>query len=153
MAKDAKYKCVVSSLDKDLMQLVEDPDTTLMNTMKHEIFNEEKVFEKFGVKPNQIRDMLALVGDSSDNIPGVPKVGQKTAAKWLNEYSNLDGVIKNADLIKGVVGDNLRNSLSELQRNVDLVSLKEDVDLNVNFEDLLKLNPNQEELDKIFKDL
>jgi len=153
MAKDAKYKCVVSSLDKDLMQLVEDPDTTLMNTMKHEIFNEEKVFEKFGVKPNQIRDMLALVGDSSDNIPGVPKVGQKTAAKWLNEYSNLDGVIKNADLIKGVVGDNLRNSLSELQRNVDLVSLKEDVDLNVNFEDLLKLNSNQEELDKIFKDL
>ena len=153
MAKDAKYKCVVSSLDKDLMQLVEDPDTTLMNTMKHEIFNEEKVFEKFGVKPNQIRDMLALVGDSSDNIPGVPKVGQKTAAKWLNEYSNLDGVIKNADLIKGVVGDNLRNSLSELQRNVDLVSLKEDVDLNVRFEDLLKLNPNQEELDKIFKDL
>ncbi len=153
MAKDAKYKCVVSSLDKDLMQLVEDPDTTLMNTMKHEIFNEEKVFEKFGVKPNQIRDMLALVGDSSDNIPGVPKVGQKTAAKWLNEYSNLDGVIKNADLIKGVVGDNLRNSLSELERNVDLVSLKEDVDLNVKFEDLLKLNPNQEELDKIFKDL
>ena len=153
MAKDAKYKCVVSSLDKDLMQLVEDPDTTLMNTMKHEIFNEEKVFEKFGVKPNQIRDMLALVGDSSDNIPGVPKVGQKTASKWLNEYSNLDGVIKNADLIKGVVGDNLRNSLSELQRNVDLVSLKEDVDLNVKFEDLLKLNSNHEELDKIFKDL
>ena len=65
----------------------------------------------------------------------------------------MDGVIKNADLIKGVVGDNLRNSLSELQRNVDLVSLKEDVDLNLKFEDLLKLNPNQEELDKIFNDL
>ena len=153
MAKDARYKCVVSSLDKDLMQLVEDPDTTLMNTMKHEIFDEAKVFEKFGVKPNQIRDMLALVGDSSDNIPGVPKVGQKTAAKWLNEYSDLDGVIKNADLIKGVVGDNLRNSLSELDRNVELVSLKDDVDLNAKFEDLLTLNPNQEELDKIFKEL
>ena len=153
MAKDARYKCVVSSLDKDLMQLVEDPDTTLMNTMKHEIFDEAKVFEKFGVKPNQIRDMLALVGDSSDNIPGVPKVGQKTAAKWLNEYSDLDGVIKNADLIKGVVGDNLRNSLSELDRNVELVSLKYDVDLNAKFEDLLTLNPNQEELDKIFKEL
>ena len=153
MAKDAKYKCVVSSLDKDLMQLVEDPDTTLMNTMKHEIFDEKKVFEKFGVKPNQIRDMLALVGDSSDNIPGVPKVGQKTAAKWLNEYSDLDGVIKNADSIKGVVGDNLRNSLSELDRNVELVSLKEDVDLGVKFEDLLTLNPNQKELDKIFNEL
>ncbi len=153
MAKDAKYKCVVSSLDKDLMQLVEDPDTTLMNTMKHEIFNEDKVFEKFGVKPSQIRDMLALVGDSSDNIPGVPKVGQKTAAKWLNEYGNLRGVISNADSIKGVVGDNLRNSLNDLDRNIELVTLKEDVDLNLKFEDLLIFNPDEEELEKIFNEL
>ena len=153
MAKDAKYKCVVSSLDKDLMQLVEDPDTTLMNTMKHEIFNEDKVFEKFGVKPSQIRDMLALVGDSSDNIPGVPKVGQKTAAKWLNEYGNLEGIISNADSIKGVVGDNLRNSLDDLDRNIELVSLKEDVDLNLKFEDLLICNPDEEELEKIFNEL
>ena len=153
MAKDAKFKCVVSSLDKDLMQLVEDPDTTLMNTMKHEIFNEDKVFEKFGVKPSQIRDMLALVGDSSDNIPGVPKVGQKTAAKWLNEYGNLKGVISNADSIKGVVGDNLRNSLDDLDRNIELVSLKEDVDLNLKFEDLLIFNPDEEELEKIFNEL
>ena len=153
MAKDAKYKCVVSSLDKDLMQLVEDPDTTLMNTMKHEIFNEDKVFEKFGVKPSQIRDMLALVGDSSDNIPGVPKVGQKTAAKWLNEYGNLEGIISNADSIKGVVGDNLRNSLDDLDRNIELVSLKEDVDLNLKFEDLLIFNPDEEELEKIFNEL
>ena len=153
MAKDAKYKCVVSSLDKDLMQLVEDPDTTLMNTMKHEIFNEDKVFEKFGVKPSQIRDMLALVGDSSDNIPGVPKVGQKTAAKWLNEYGNLEGIISNADSIKGVVGDNFRNSLDDLDRNIELVSLKEDVDLNLKFEDLLIFNPDEEELEKIFNEL
>ena len=75
---------MISSLDKDLMQLVEDPISTMMNTMSHQIFDEQKVFEKFGVKPNQIRDLLALVGDSSDNIPGVPKVGVKTAAKWLN---------------------------------------------------------------------
>ena len=153
MAKDAKYKCVVSSLDKDLMQLVEDPDTTLMNTMKHEIFNEEKVFEKFGVKPSQIRDMLALVGDSSDNIPGVPKVGQKTAAKWLNEYGNLKGIISKADSIKGVVGDNLRNSLNDLDRNIELVTLKEDVNLNLKFEDLLIFNPDEEELEKIFNEL
>ena len=153
MAKSAKYKCVVSSLDKDLMQLVEDPDTTLMNTMKHEIFNEEKVFDKFGVRPNQIRDMLALVGDSSDNIPGVPKVGQKTAAKWLNEYNDLDGIIKNAISIKGVVGDNLRNSLNELDRNVELVSLKDDVNLNIKFEDLLVINPDEDKLDQIFKEL
>ena len=64
---------MISSLDKDLMQLVEDPISTMMNTMSHQIFDEQKVFEKFGVKPNQIRDLLALVGDSSDNIPGVPK--------------------------------------------------------------------------------
>ena len=153
MAKDAKYKCVVSSLDKDLMQLVEDPDTTLMNTMKHEIFNEEKVFEKFGVSPRQIRDMLALVGDSSDNIPGVPKVGQKTAAKWLNEFGDLEGIIKNADSIKGVVGENLRNSLSELDRNVELVSLKEDVNLEIQFDELLRFNPDEKELNKIFKEL
>ena len=153
MAKDAKYKCVISSLDKDLMQLVEDPDTTMMNTMKHIIFNEEKVFEKFGVKPNQVRDMLALTGDSSDNIPGVPKVGQKTAAKWLNEYGDLEGIKKNAESITGVVGENLRNCLNDLDRNVELVSLKEDVDLKLDFKDLLKLTPNDEELEKIFTEL
>ena len=153
MAKDAKYKCVISSLDKDLMQLVEDPHTTIMDTMKHKIFNEEGVFEKFGVKPNQIRDMLALVGDTSDNIPGVPKVGQKTAAKWLNEYGNLNNIKENAESIKGVVGENLRNSIDDLDRNVELVSLKDDVEINQKFEDLLVFNPNEEDLDKIFAEL
>ena len=152
-AKDKKVKAVVSSLDKDLMQLVEDPGTTIMNTMTHQIFNEEKVFEKFGVKPNQIRDMLALVGDTSDNIPGVPKVGQKTAAKWLSEYKNLDGIKANSELIKGVVGENLRNSLNELDRNIELVSLKEDVDIGVSFESLMELNSNQEKLDDLFSQL
>ncbi len=153
MAKDAKYKCVISSLDKDLMQLVEDPHTTIMDTMKHKIFNEESVLEKFGVKPNQIRDMLALVGDASDNIPGVPKVGQKTAAKWLNEYGDIQGIKDNADSITGVVGENLRNALDDIDRNIELVSLKTDVDLNQKFEDLLVFNPNDEELDKIFSNL
>ena len=152
-AKDKKVKAVVSSLDKDLMQLVEDPSTTIMNTMTHQIFNEEKVFEKFGVKPNQIRDMLALVGDTSDNIPGVPKVGQKTAAKWLSEYKNLDGIKANSELIKGVVGENLRNSLNELDRNIELVSLKEDVDIGISFESLMELNSNQEKLDDLFSQL
>ena len=146
LAKEKKFKAVVSSLDKDLMQLVEDPNTTIMNTMTHQIFDEKKVFEKFGVKPNQIRDMLALVGDSSDNIPGVPKVGQKTAAKWLNEFDNLEGIIANAESIKGVVGENLRNSLAELDRNVDLVSLRDDVDIETDFKDLLEFNGDQEKL-------
>ena len=153
LAKEKKFKAVVSSLDKDLMQLVQDPNTTIMNTMTHQIFDEKKVFEKFGVKPNQIRDMLALVGDSSDNIPGVPKVGQKTAAKWLNEFDNLAGIIANAESIKGVVGENLRNSLAELDRNVDLVSLRDDVDIETDFKDLLEFNGDQDKLDKIFSDL
>ena len=153
LAKERKFKAVVSSLDKDLMQLVQDPNTTIMNTMTHQIFDEKKVFEKFGVKPNQIRDMLALVGDSSDNIPGVPKVGQKTAAKWLNEFDNLEGIIANAESIKGVVGENLRNSLAELDRNVDLVSLRDDVDIETDFKDLLEFNGDQEKLNKIFSDL
>ena len=153
MAQEAKYKCVISSLDKDLMQLVKDPHTTIMDTMKHKIFNEQSVFEKFGVKPNLIRDMLALVGDASDNIPGIPKVGQKTAAKWLNEYGDIKKIKENADLIKGVVGENLRNFIGNLDRNIDLVSLKTDVELNQKFEDLLAFNPDEEELKKIFAEL
>ena len=153
MAKKAKYKCVISSLDKDLMQLVEDPHISMMDTMKHKIFNEESVFEKFGVKPNQIRDLLALVGDASDNIPGVPKVGQKTAAKWLNQYGDLNSIKENAESIKGVVGENLRNALDDLDRNLELVSLKNDVEINQTFESLLAPNPNEEELNKIFAEL
>ena len=153
IAKEKKFKTVISSLDKDLMQLVEDPISTMMNTMTHQIFNEDKVLEKFGVKPSQIRDMLALTGDTSDNIPGVPKVGQKTAAKWLNEYGNIDEIKLNADHIKGVVGENLRSSLGDLDRNVELVSLKNDVDLGIDFESMIELNADQEKLDKLFSEL
>ena len=135
------------------MQLVEDPSVSMINTMTNKRFSEKEVFEKFGVKPNQIRDMLALVGDTSDNIPGVPKVGQKTAAKWLNEFGDLESIKENAYAIKGVVGDNLRNALDVLDRNISLVSLKKDVDINVKIEDLLTLNPDDDELNKIFSEL
>ena len=120
------------------MQLVEDPNITIMNTMKHQIFTEDKVFEKFGVQQIKLETCLPC-WNSSDNIPGVPKVGQKTA-KWLNEYKNLDGIKDNAESIKGVVGENLRNSLADLERNVELVSLKYDVELGVTFDSLLQLN-------------
>ena len=153
IAKEEGYSCVISSLDKDLMQLVEDPAVSMINTMTNKKFNEKDVIEKFGVKPNQIRDMLALVGDSSDNIPGVPKVGQKTAAKWLNEFGDLKSIKENAQSIKGVVGENLRNSLDDLDRNINLVSLKQDVDIQVKFSDLLTLNPDDDELNKIFSEL
>ena len=153
IAKEEGYSCVISSLDKDLMQLVEDPAVSMINTMTNKKFNEKDVIEKFGVKPNQIRDMLALVGDSSDNIPGVPKVGQKTAAKWLNEFGDLESIRENAPSIKGVVGENLRNSLDDLDRNINLVSLKQDVDIQVKFSDLLTQNPDDDELNKIFSEL
>ena len=153
MAKKEGYSCVISSLDKDLMQLVEDPSVSMINTMTNKRFNEKDVFEKFGVKPSQIIDMLALVGDSSDNIPGVPKVGQKTAAKWLNEFGDLESIKENALSIKGVVGQNLRNSLNDLERNVDLVSLKQDVDIQIIFDDLLKFTPDDNELSNIFSEL
>lgn len=152
-AKEKKFKSVISSLDKDLMQLVEDPISTMMNTMSHQIFDEQKVFEKFGVKPNQIRDLLALVGDSSDNIPGVPKVGVKTAAKWLNEYGDIEAIKKNADNIKGKVGENLRASLQDLDRNINLVSLKDDVDIGRTFESLLEQNGDSERLAELFEEL
>jgi len=153
MATEEGYSCVISSLDKDLMQLVEDPAVSMINTMTNKKFNEKDVIEKFGVKPNQIRDMLALVGDSSDNIPGVPKVGQKTAAKWLNEFGDLESIKENASSVKGVVGENLRDSLDDLDRNISLVSLKQDVDIQVKFTDLLTQNPDDDELNKIFSEL
>jgi len=153
LAKEKGFKSVISSLDKDLMQLVEDPISTMMNTMTHQIFDEQKVFDKFGVRPTQIRDMLALVGDTSDNIPGVPKVGIKTAAKWLNEFGDISNIIENAENIKGKVGENLRSSLGDLDRNIELVSLKNDVDIEVSFNSLLEQKGDNERLLKLFEEL
>ena len=144
---------VISSLDKDLMQLVEDPLVKMMNTMNNQIYDVAGVEEKFGVHPTQIVDYLAIVGDTSDNIPGVPKVGPKTAVKWLREFKNLQGIIDNADLLTGVVGQNFRDSIQDLDRNVELVTLKKDVDIKVSLEDLLKAEENQEELNKLFASL
>ncbi len=144
---------VISSLDKDLMQLVEDPLVKMMNTMNNQIYDVVGVEEKFGVHPNQIIDYLAIVGDTSDNIPGVPKVGPKTAVKWLGEFKTLQGIIDNADSLTGVVGQNFRDSIPDLDRNIELVTLKKDVDLKVSLEDLLMAEENQEELNKLFASL
>jgi len=144
---------VISSLDKDLMQLVEDPLVKMMNTMNNQVYDVAGVEEKFGVHPNQIIDYLALVGDTSDNIPGVPKVGPKTAVKWLAEFKTLEGIIKNADSLTGVVGQNFRDSIPDLDRNVELVTLKKDVDLKVSLETLLSAKENPEELNKLFTSL
>ena len=141
---------VISSLDKDLMQLVEDPLIKMMNTMNNQVYDVAGVEGKFGVHPNQIIDYLALVGDTSDNVPGVPKVGPKTAAKWLNEFKTIKGIIDNADSLTGVVGQNFRDSISDLDRNVELVTLKKDVDLKISLENLLEAKEDQDELNKLF---
>ncbi|MDA0759568.1 MAG: DNA polymerase I [Proteobacteria bacterium] len=147
------FPMVISSLDKDLMQLVEDPLIKMVNTINNKVYDVAGVEEKFGVHPNQIIDYLALVGDSSDNIPGVPKVGPKTAVKWLSEFKDLEGIIQNAENFLGVVGQNLRDSIQDLDRNVELVTLKKDVELPISFDGLLAATENQEELNKLFTSL
>ena len=112
-AADRGLNVLVSTGDKDLAQLVNDK-VTLINTMSDSRMDRDGVKAKFDVYPEQIIDYLALVGDTSDNIPGVPKVGAKTAAKWLNLYSSGDGIIENADDIKGKVGDSLRDNIDQL---------------------------------------
>ena len=118
----------VSTGDKDMAQLV-GPRVTLVNTMSNTVMDSNGVMEKFGVRPDQIIDFLALTGDAIDNVPGVPKCGPKTAAKWLAEYDSLDGVIANADKIGGKIGESLREALPRLPLSRQLVTIKTDVPL------------------------
>ncbi len=123
-------KVVISTGDKDMAQLV-DKHVSLINTMNNSKMDIDGVKEKFGVSPEQIIDYLALIGDTSDNVPGVPKVGPKTAVKWLAEYKDLDAIIDSADNIKGKVGENLRASLEQLPLSRALVTIKCDLDLGL----------------------
>ncbi|CAN5742932.1 DNA polymerase I [soil metagenome] len=120
---------VVSTGDKDLAQLVDD-HVTLINTMSNEKLDQAGVLAKFGVPPERIIDYLTLIGDTVDNVPGVTKCGPKTALKWLAEYDSLEGVMANADKIKGVVGDNLRAALDWLPQGRVLITVKTDCDLS-----------------------
>ena len=113
---------LVSTGDKDMAQLV-NPHVTLVNTMSDTVMDEDGVVEKFGVRPDQIIDFLALTGDSVDNIPGVPKCGPKTAAKWLATYDNLDNLMAHADEVKGKIGENLRASLELLPLSRTLTTI------------------------------
>ncbi len=119
---------IVSTGDKDLAQLVNE-QVTLVNTMSNETLDRDGVIAKFGVPPERIIDYLTLVGDTVDNVPGVEKVGPKTAVKWLTQYGSLDGVIENAAAIGGVVGENLRRALEWLPLSRELVTVKCDCDL------------------------
>ena len=122
-------RTIVSTGDKDLAQLVND-HVTLVNTMTNETLDPAGVQVKFGVPPERIVDYLSLIGDTVDNVPGVPKVGPKTAVKWLTEFGSLDNVIARAGEIKGVVGENLRNTLEWLPKGRELLTVKLDCDLS-----------------------
>ncbi|MGZ5714534.1 MAG: 5'-3' exonuclease H3TH domain-containing protein, partial [Caldimonas sp.] len=129
MAAKGGFKVVISTGDKDLAQLVGD-NVTLINTMSNETLDSAGVAAKFGVPPERIVDYVALIGDPVDNVPGVDKVGPKTAAKWLAEHGSLEGVIAAAPQIKGVVGENLRKALDWLPKGRRLVTVVTDCDLS-----------------------
>lgn len=151
-ATDAKTSVLISTGDKDMAQLVND-HITLINTMSNTILDRENVIKKFGVPPEKIIEYLALVGDTSDNIPGVPGIGPKTAVKLLNEYVSLANIIEHAHEIKGKLGENLQKSLDHLHLAKKLVTIKDDVKLDLELADLKKQVPDNAKLAELFKHL
>jgi DNA polymerase-1 len=143
------YDVVISTGDKDMAQLVNDR-ITLVNTMTGTRLDRAGVKAKFDVYPEQIIDYLALVGDTSDNIPGIPKVGPKTAAKWLGEYGTLDKLIENAGAITGKVGENLRAGMDMLELSRKLATIDCNVPLDQPFETLRVGEPDRERLKELF---
>ena len=150
-ASELGISTLISTGDKDLAQLV-NPHVSLVNTMNGQLLDEAGVMEKFGVEPSNIIDYLALIGDTADNIPGVPKVGPKTAVKWLNLYGDMDGVVSHADEIKGKVGENLRNALEQLPLSYELATIKLDVPLDQTPDQLLLEQPDDAGLLELFKE-
>lgn len=148
-AETAGYHTVVSTGDKDMAQLVT-PQTTLINTMNNKLMDVAGVKEKFGVTPEQIIDYLTLIGDTSDNVPGVPKVGPKTAAKWLGQYGTLDAIIEHANEIKGKVGENLRAFIPQVALTRELVTIKCDVVLNTTIDQLIQQAPDNTALKEFY---
>ena len=142
---------VISTGDKDMAQLVSD-HVSLVNTMTEVALDREGVVDKYGVTPEQIVDYLALMGDSIDNIPGVPKVGPKTAAKWLGQYGTLDEVIARADEIKGKIGDNLRASLDKLPLSRQLTTIDCNVKLDRGVDDLTMGPADEDKLRAYFEE-
>ena len=142
---DQGRKVLISTGDKDFAQLVS-PEITIVDTMHNKTYDREAVLKKFGVYPEQIVDYLALVGDTADNIPGVPKVGPKTAVKWLQSYGSVEGVIKNSAFISGKVGEYLRAAVKDLPLYKRLVQIDQHVPLPFAYEDLVQGGPDYEVL-------
>ncbi len=159
LAKQAEregMRVIISTGDKDISQLVNE-HITIVNTMPNafrkgdEILDVAGVEEKFGIPPSLIVDYLILIGDTSDNVPGVEKVGPKTAVKWLKEYGSLDNIIANADNISGVVGENLRKALPWLPTARELITIRCDVGLRESLNDLAPQAPNKAKLAELFE--
>jgi len=148
-AEAAGIDTIISTGDKDMAQLV-DKHVHLINTMTDHYMDRDGVIEKFGVPPERIIDYLALIGDTSDNVPGVPKVGPKTAVKWLAEYDSLENVMQRADEFKGKVGEYLRDTLEQLPLSRDLVTIKCDVELEDTPQNLNRNTPDQDKLRELF---
>jgi len=140
---------LISTGDKDMAQLV-NKHVSLVNTMTGVDMDVDGVKEKFGVPPERIIDYLALIGDTADNVPGVPKVGPKTAVKWLGLYDSIDGIMENAKEIKGKVGENLRDFMDQLPLSRDLVTIKCDVELEQDPKTLKRQEPDYEKLKELF---
>ncbi|MBV4396891.1 DNA polymerase I [Advenella alkanexedens] len=138
IATQNDVKTIISTGDKDIAQLV-NGHVSIVNTMTNETLDVEGVKSKFGVLPEQIIDYLMLIGDSVDNVPGVPKVGPKTAVKWLSEYGSLDKLVENADKIKGVVGNNLREAIPNFALTRRLITIKRDCEIDDFFTDMSDL--------------
>ncbi len=148
-AAEEGLQVLVSTGDKDLTQLVND-NVTLINTMDESRLDRDGVKARFDVFPEQIIDYLALVGDTSDNIPGVPKVGAKTAAKWLNLYDSADGIIEHAEEITGKIGENLRDNIEQLRLSQDLATIRLDVELAVGVSDLTPADADTDALRELY---
>ncbi|VAW81788.1 DNA polymerase I [hydrothermal vent metagenome] len=151
-AEKLSIPVVISSGDKDFAQLVSDK-ITLVNTMTNTTMDIVGVEKKFGVTPAQIVDYLALVGDSADNVPGVSKVGPKTAVKWLTQYNSVEEIIDHAEDIKGKVGENLREGIEQLKLSQRLVTIKCDVELESSPKELTQTDPDLNQLKELFADL
>jgi DNA polymerase I len=149
-AERAGARIVISTGDKDLAQLVT-LNVTVVNTMSNEVLDDAGVEEKFGVPPRLIVDYLTILGDTIDNVPGVPKAGPKTSVKWLTQYGSLDALIANAAEIPGMAGENLRQSVAWLPRARELIAIKCDVALPVRFTDLAPEAPNYPKLAELFE--
>ena len=152
-ARAANFDVVIVTADKDMLQLVEGSRVRVFHTGKEKFLDDKGVEEFFGVAPGQVVDVLALMGDSSDNIPGVPRVGEVTAKKWIKEYGSLDQLLARAEEVKGKVGESLREHKEDALLSRRLAAIKTDLPIPFDTEALKRSAPDPEKLKALFVEL